>query len=172
LREISETADRAEAAAFATLDAWLAALAQPDDHERALWARVIVSISKAMLTRRSPGHVYDAMMVLGGNGIEERFCALPRLWRDAAILETWEGPYTLLLMQALGDLVKFGVKGRERAFLEAGLGDHLDVDDARELSEILNDPDQEENVLRWGVLAPRLFGRFEERALEALRAGE
>jgi alkylation response protein AidB-like acyl-CoA dehydrogenase len=172
LRDISETADRAEAGAFATLDAWLAALAKPGDHERALWARVIVSLSKAMLTRRSPGHVYDAMMVLGGNGIEERFCALPRLWRDAAILETWEGPYTLLLMQALGDLVKFGVKGRERAFLEPGLGDHLDVDDARELSEILNDPDQEENVLRWGLLAPRLFGRFEERALEALRAGE
>ena len=72
----------------------------------------------------------------------------------------------------MGDLVKFGVKGRERAFLEPGLGDHLDVDDARELSEILNDPDQEENVLRWGVLAPRLFGRFEERALEVLRAGE
>ena len=67
-----------------------------------------------MLTRRGPGHVYNAMMVLGGNGTEERFSALPRLWRDAAILETWEGPYTPLLMQALGDLVKFGVKGRRR----------------------------------------------------------
>jgi alkylation response protein AidB-like acyl-CoA dehydrogenase len=172
LREISETADRAEAAAFATLDAWLAALAHPDDHERTLWARVIVSIAKAMLTRRSPGHVYKAMMVLGGNGIEERFSALPHLWRDAAILETWEGPYTLLLMQALGDLVKFGVKGRERSFLELGLGDHLDADDARELADILNDPDREENVLRWGALAPRLFDQFEVRALQTLRAGE
>jgi len=172
LREISETADRAEAAAFATLDAWLAALAHPDDHDRALWARVIVSVAKAVLTRRSSGHVYQAMMVLGGNGIEERFCALPRLWRDAAILETWEGPYTLLLMQALGDLVKFGVKGRERSFLEFGLGDYLAADDARELSEILNDSDREENVLRWSVLAPRIFGRFEERALQTLRSGD
>jgi alkylation response protein AidB-like acyl-CoA dehydrogenase len=172
LREISETADRAEAGAFATLDAWLTALAHPDDHDRTLWARVIVSIAKAILTRRTPGHVYDAMMVLGGNGVEERFCALPRLWRDAAILETWEGPYTLLLMQALGDLVKFGVKGRERSFLELGLGDQLDADDARELAEILNDVDREENVLRWGELAPRLFERFEERALQALRSGE
>jgi alkylation response protein AidB-like acyl-CoA dehydrogenase len=172
LREISETADRTEAAAFATLDAWLAALAHPHDHDRVLWARVIVSVAKAMLTRRGPGHVYNAMMVLGGNGIEERFCALPRLWRDSAILETWEGPYTLLLMQALGDLVKFGVKGRERSFLELGLGDHLGGDDARELADILNDPDREENVLRWGELAPRLFGHFEERALQALRAGE
>lgn len=172
LREISDTADRAEAGAFATLDAWLEAQASPDDHDRALWARVIVSISKAITTRRSPGQVYSAMMILGGNGVEERFCALPRLWRDAAILETWEGPYTLLLMQALSDLVKFGVKGRERSFLELGLGDHLDADDSRELADILTAPDEDENILRWSELVPRLVGRFEERALEALRTGD
>lgn len=168
LREISEIADRAAAGAFATLDAWLAALERRDDHDRVLWARVLISIAKAVTTRRGPGHVYAAMMILGGNGIEERFCALPRLWRDAAILETWEGPYTLLLMQALGDLVKFGVKGRERSFLEFGLGDALAADDARELAEILQDPEAEESVLRWGTLAPRLYARFEERALEDL----
>ena len=78
----------------------------------------------------------------------------------------------MLLMQTLSDLVKFGVKGRERSFLEFGLGDHLAADDARELADILNDPDQEENVLRWGVLAPRLFGHFEERALQTLLDGE
>ncbi len=172
LREISQTADRTEAGAFATLDAWLAALERPEDHDRALWARVIVSVSKAVTTRRGPGQVYAAMMVLGGNGIEERFCALPRLWRDAAILETWEGPYTLLLMQALGDLVKFGVKGRERSFFELGLADEFSADDVRELADILAAPDEEENVLRWGALAPRLYDRFEARALEALRAGE
>jgi hypothetical protein len=72
-----------------------------------------------MLTRRSPGHVYNDMMVPGGNGIEERFSALPRLWRDAAILETREDPHTLLLMQALGDLIKFGVKGHERSWRRA-----------------------------------------------------
>ena len=110
-------------------------------------------------------------MVLGGNGIEERFCALPRLWRDSAILETWEGPYTLLLMQALGDLVKFGVKGRERSFLELGLGDHLAAADARELSEILAAPDDDENVVRWGALAPRLYAGFEKRSLQALLDG-
>jgi hypothetical protein len=48
----------------------------------------------------------------------------------------------------------------------------LGADDARELADVLNDPGREENVLHWGVLAPRLFGRFEERALQALRAGE
>ncbi|MCP5068324.1 MAG: hypothetical protein GY946_17315 [bacterium] len=144
---------------------------RPDDPDRALWARVLISISKAVVTRRTPGHVYEAMMVFGGNGIEERFCALPRLWRDAAILETWEGPYTLLLMQALGDLLKFGVKGRERSFLEFGLGDHLASDDARELADVFGAESETESALLFGELAPKLYARFEERALADLREG-
>ncbi len=171
LRRVSETADRTAAGAFATVDAWIASLERPDDDDRALWARVLVSVSKAVVTRRAPGHVYEAMMVFGGNGIEERFCALPRLWRDSAILETWEGPYTLLLMQAHGDLVKFGVKGRERSFLEFGLGDQLAADDARELADVLAAPDETESALRWGELAPKLYARFEERALSDLLDG-
>ena len=171
LRRLSESADRTAAGAFATVDAWIASLERPDDTDRALWARVLVSVSKAVVTRRTPAHVYEAMMVFGGNGIEERFCALPRLWRDAAILETWEGPYTLLLMQALGDLVKFGVKGRERSFLEFGLGDHLATDDARDLAEVLAASDETESALLWGELAPKLYARFEERALSDLLEG-
>jgi alkylation response protein AidB-like acyl-CoA dehydrogenase len=171
LRGISQTADRTAAGALATVDAWLASLPRPDDDDRALWARVLVSVSKAVVTRRTPGHVYEAMMVFGGNGIEERFCALPRLWRDAAILETWEGPYTLLLMQALGDLLKFGVKGRERSFLEFGLGEPPAADDARELADVLAAPNESESALRWGELAPRLYARFEQRALADLHEG-
>ena len=170
LRELSASADRSAAGAFATVDTWCAALEHPDDADHVLWARVLVSLSKAVTTRRVPDHVYRAMMVLGGNGIEERFCALPRLWRDAAILETWEGPYTLLLMQALGDLVKFGVKGRERSFLSFGLGEHAASEDAAELADILAAPDEQENVLRWGALAPRLYERLEARALDELRS--
>ncbi len=171
LQRLSQTADRTAAGAFAAVDVWVASLERPDDADRELWARVLVSISKAVVTRRTPAHVYEAMMVFGGNGIEERFCALPRLWRDAAILETWEGPYTLLLMQALGDLVKFGVKGRERSFLEFGLGDHLASDDARGLADVLAASDETEAALLWAELAPKLYARFEERALGDLLEG-
>jgi alkylation response protein AidB-like acyl-CoA dehydrogenase len=171
LREIARTADLAEAGAFATVEAWLAAIERPSDADAVVWARVLVSIAKAVTTRRSPGHVYEAMMAFGGNGIEERFCALPRLWRDAAILETWEGPYTLLLSQAYADMVRFGVKGRERAFLELGLGEHLEAEDWKELSEVLSAPEEERNAVRWGRLAPRLHRRFEEKALAELCEG-
>ena len=169
LRRSVERADRVEAGAFATVDAWRASLERPDDERAQLWARVLVSVAKAVSTRENPGRIYESMMIFGGNGIEERFCALPRLWRDAAILETWEGPYTLLLMQALGDMARFGVAGREEAFLSHGLGDAYHEEDLRELEAILADPEAEPNVLRWGELAPRLYHRFEEKALAELR---
>ncbi len=147
----------------------MASLERPEDEELRLWVRVLISVAKAVSTRETPGRIYEAMMVFGGNGIEERFCALPRLWRDAAILETWEGPYTLLLMQALGDMARFGVAGREEHFLRHGLGEAYDQADARELAAILADPTAESNILHWGELAPRLYHRFEEKALSELR---
>ncbi len=97
---------------------------------------------------------------------------LPEYWIDITKVKPRGWLSQLGQHQALGDLVKFGVKGRERSFLELGLGDHLDADDSRELADILAAPDEDENILRWSELVPRLVGRFEERALEALRAGD
>lgn len=170
LSNLRLAADRAEAGAFATTDAWLSAAARPDDREVGRWARVLVSLAKAIATRAAPSVVYEAMMVFGGNGIEERFCALPRLWRDAAILETWEGPYTLLLMQALTDMVRFGVPGNEEAFLRPGLGDQLDSLHVSELREILRAPEEPSSIERWGVLAPSIYRAFEANALAELVA--
>lgn len=167
LARLEIAADRAAAGAFATVDTWIESLAT-DDADTRLWARVLVSIGKAVACRRCPSLVYEAMMMFGGNGIEERFCALPRLWRDAAILETWEGPYTLLLMQALEDLVKYRVQGREEGFLALGMGTEAAADEAPNLAAILACPDLPANVVAWEALATRLYLRFEQRSLEAL----
>ncbi len=168
LDRLAATADRTEAGAFATVDVWVDAMRHPDDAARRLWARILISLAKAVTARTGNSHAYSAMMILGGNGIEERFSAMPRLWRDAAILETWEGSYTLLLMQALGDLAKYGVAGREAEVLGYGLGDYARAEDAAELAEILTAPQERDNVVRWGELGPRLYRRFEERALAEL----
>ena len=196
LRRLREAADRFSAGAFATVDAWVAATAgekpegarsgtaaearpkaptgaptgAPSDAatDPRLWARILVSLAKAVSTRQSNQHIYEAMMILGGNGIEERFCALPRLWRDAAILESWEGPYTLLLMQALEDMARFGVGGRETEFLAAGLGREAAEAHVDALAAVLAAPTEEENILRWAELAPRIYRSFEDRALAQL----
>ncbi len=41
----------------------------------------------------------SAMSIFGGHGVMEDFSALPRLYRDAAINELWEGPRNVLLTQ-------------------------------------------------------------------------
>jgi len=167
LARLRAAADRAEAGAFATVDAWLAALAPKAKPDAILLARVLVSLHKAVATRRAPALLHEAMSVLGGNGIEERFSVLPRLWRDAVILETWEGPYTLLLAQALGDLRRGGVAGHEEAFALAWCG-AAEPGLAHELAAVLAGGDGVEDALRWKALAHRLVEAWEARALAAL----
>lgn len=166
LRCVENGADRMQAGAFATVDAWLDAQKEDAGEDAKLWSRMLVSLAKAVTTRRAPGLVYQSMMVLGGNGIEERFTLLPRLWRDSAILETWEGPYSLLMMNALNDLVRGGVAGNEAAFLEASLDREALASD---LARILAEPERESNIKAWPGLAHRLYDAWEEKALKRLR---
>jgi hypothetical protein len=129
-------------------------------------ARVHVSLAKAVATRSVQPLLYEAMVLLGGNGIEERFSSLPRLLRDAAIFETWEGPYTLLLAQALGDLVRFELRGRERLFLEevwpvAEVPDEL----VAALQQALADPSSVKSALAFRDFAHAYYADYERAAL-------
>jgi alkylation response protein AidB-like acyl-CoA dehydrogenase len=71
--------------------------------------RILLSLAKPVLTRLATDGLHQAMMLLAGNGIEERFSPLPRLYRDSVIMETWEGPHNVLYTQALRDMVRFGI---------------------------------------------------------------
>jgi putative acyl-CoA dehydrogenase len=165
LQRIQRESDLALAGAFETLDLWL----RHAPNGRTLGdiaTRVHVSIAKAVSTRVAAHLTYEAMVLPAGNGIEERFSALPRLMRDAAIYETWEGPYTLLLMQALGDLVRFEVKGREKSLLEE-LWPTEEIPDelASTLREVLADPESEKNLLRFRDFAHRYYDAYQKAAI-------
>lgn len=45
-----------------------------------------------------------AMSVFGGHGVMEDFSSLPRIYRDAAVNELWEGPRNVLLTQIYRDV--------------------------------------------------------------------
>lgn len=165
IQALRGAADAAAAGAFATVDAWLHASGDASEDERT-WARVLVSLHKAVSTRRLPGLVHEAMMMLGGNGVEERFTPLPRLWRDAAILETWEGPYTLLLDQAWRDMRRLA-GDRIEAVLAAGLDDAA-ADLAKRAAAAL---DGDAPGPPWRALAHDIIDAFEARALRHLRPG-
>ncbi len=161
LERLRTEADLAAAGAFACVEDWTAALAPDATREQKTWARILVSLAKAVATRRTSPRIYEAMMLVGGNGIEERFSVLPRLYRDAAIMETWEGPYTLLLHQALCDLDRLGVRGHEGDFLRFGLRDQAGDALVSELQAVLEERDETARALAFGELAPRLFFAYE-----------
>jgi alkylation response protein AidB-like acyl-CoA dehydrogenase len=169
LARIRRESDLALAGAFETLALWLGR--DPNGREPGdVAARVHVSIAKAVSTRSAQQQIYEAMVLPAGNGIEERFSALPRLMRDAAIFETWEGPYTLLLMQALGDLARFQMRGREDAFFELVWPTHeVPADLPSRLAELLGDPQSEKSALRFRDFAHAYHAAYQEAALSHYR---
>jgi alkylation response protein AidB-like acyl-CoA dehydrogenase len=169
LERIQRESDLALVGAFETLALW----GRHEPNGRTLGdiaARVHVSLAKAVSTRVAAQCIYEAMVLPAGNGIEERFSALPRLLRDAAIYETWEGPYTLLLMQALGDLVRFETRRREQAFFQqVWPGEELPSALVSTLREVLDDPTSEKNILRFRSFAHDYYTAYQRAALAHYR---
>ena len=71
----------------------------------------------------------DGIELLGGNGTIEDFSVLPRLYRDAIVVESWEGTHNTLCAQVLRD---FSGRGLHRPWLDR-LGREIDVLDHAEL---------------------------------------
>jgi alkylation response protein AidB-like acyl-CoA dehydrogenase len=79
----------------------------PEDKDQAMWQRCLTNISKYRTAVDLTAYVRDAMLILGGNGTIEDFTVLPRLLRDALIIETWEGSHNTLVLQLLRDMRRF-----------------------------------------------------------------
>jgi len=65
--------------------------------------RTHVNINKYWTSIQCTQVIRDAIEVLGGNGTIEEFSVLPRLYRDAIVLESWEGTHNTLCAQVLRD---------------------------------------------------------------------
>ena len=77
--------------------------------------RIGVMINKYWTALAATRSVRDGIEILGGNGTIEDFSVLPRLYRDAIVIESWEGTHNTLCAQVLRDFV-------ERGLHEAWLG--------------------------------------------------
>jgi hypothetical protein len=76
--------------------------------------RTHVNINKYWTAIACTAVVRDAIELLGGNGTIEEFSVLPRLYRDAIVIESWEGTHNTLCAQVLRD---FATRGLHRAWL-------------------------------------------------------
>ncbi len=66
--------------------------------------RELIMLQKIAASWDCTDVIREAMSIFGGHGVMEDFSALPRLYRDSAINELWEGPRNVLLTQIHRDL--------------------------------------------------------------------
>ncbi len=76
-----------------------------DDHELQAARRIAVMINKYWTARSATANARDGIEILGGNGTIEELSVLPRLYRDAIVIESWEGTHNTLCAQVLRDMV-------------------------------------------------------------------
>ena len=84
-----------------------------DDRARSS-KRLTTAIAKYWVCKRGPGHAFEALECLGGNGFVEE-SGMPRLYREMPLSSIWEGSGNVMALDVLRAL------GREPAALEAYL---------------------------------------------------
>jgi alkylation response protein AidB-like acyl-CoA dehydrogenase len=105
-----------------------------DDALRAA-RRIGVMVNKYWTAIQATRVARDGIEILGGNGTIEDFSVLPRLYRDAIVIESWEGTHNTLCAQVLRD---FKARGLHRPWLgrmaseiddlrSVGVGDHAEI---------------------------------------------
>jgi alkylation response protein AidB-like acyl-CoA dehydrogenase len=137
--------------------------------------RELVMLQKLVASLDSTDVLRKAMSIFGGHGIMEDFSALPRLFRDSAINELWEGPRNVLLTQMHRDLQRVSSWYPADAFVRdvlAGASEAVVGPLAEETAALVAHPSllSPDDVTvaaagRWGRLADALMHAIQEQAL-------
>ncbi len=92
------------------------------DADLAAARRIAVMINKYWTALACTRAARDGIEILGGNGTIEDFSVLPRLYRDAIVVESWEGTHNTLCAQVLRDFATRGLQRPWLAVLEREIG--------------------------------------------------
>ena len=138
--------------------------------------RELIMLQKIAASRDCTAVIHEALSVFGGHGVIEDFSSLPRLYRDAAINELWEGPRNVLLTQIHRDLQQAAPWYGPEEFvcsLLSGLDQAVIGEFSREIKELVAHPDLLEMdektrgiCCRWDVFCHELFHAYQEAALQ------
>ncbi|MGD9307973.1 MAG: acyl-CoA dehydrogenase family protein [Desulfosarcina sp.] len=77
-----------------------------DRRRRRFLLRELIIMQKLVTASDAVDALRKGISIFGGHGVIEDFCSLPRIFRDAAVNELWEGPRNVLLMQVYRDMVR------------------------------------------------------------------
>ena len=149
LQRIRHSAERTTAGAFKLYRDFLEleSISQSDmsaqQQRKAFMIRELIMLQKITASMDSTDVLREAMSIFGGHGVMEDFSSLPRLYRDSAINELWEGPRNVLLTQIHRDLRKarsWYPPEQFAADVLAGAPSDLITSIATELSAVLAHP--------------------------------
>jgi putative acyl-CoA dehydrogenase len=108
----------------------LAAAHDEDSEDAQAFRRIATAIAKYWICKRGPGHAYEALECLGGNGYVEDF-PLARRYREQPVLAIWEGSGNVIVLDVLRAMGREPQAVKQLMVLfEDGLG-HYDLYDAR-----------------------------------------
>lgn len=184
VNELVETAKRSTAGAFKLYDLFvkLGRKLQPglksseplDLMKKRFNLRELILLQKVVTAHDAVDVIRKAMSIFGGHGVMEDFSSLPRLFRDAAVNELWEGPRNVLLTQVYRDLQRasqwYDPAEFVGAILEGSPGDlvnHYSLLVKELLDKSIFIPGEEAMKVagRWEELCHGLFRAYQEQAL-------
>ncbi len=150
---------------------------EPDDMKKKRFdVRELVMLQKITAAWDTVDVLRMAMSIFGGHGVIEDFSSLPRLYRDAAVNELWEGPRNVLLAQIHRDLQRVSDWYPPSAFVTNilyGADAHIVEQFSDEISHLVaydNLTKMNEETLHvcraWDDFCARLFHAFQDLAKE------
>ncbi len=185
LADLDKSAGRATAGAFKVYQKFLeldgkikTAInpAEPQDvQQKRFNVRQLVMLQKITVARDAVDQLRMAMSIFGGHGVMEDFSSLPRLYRDAAVNELWEGPRNVLLSQIHRDLQQVQKVYRPAEFADnilAGAESTMVAEFAEEIEELVAYPGLNQNdeatrkiCRRWDDFCHRFFHAYQDLAV-------
>ena len=100
LNVLADLAIESEAATAVALRIARAYDESPDDPNADAFKRLATAVAKYHVCKRAPGHAFEALECLGGNGYVEA-SGMPRLYREAPLASIWEGSGNVMALDVL-----------------------------------------------------------------------
>ena len=137
--------------------------------------RELIMLQKIAASWDCTDVIRTAMSVFGGHGVMEDFSSLPRLFRDSAINELWEGPRNVLLTQIHRDFQRVSTWYKPSAFVRnilPGVDEDEIISLGSEMDELVAHPSlftMDEQTIevcrRWDEFCHRLYHAYQDVAL-------
>ena len=149
-----------------------------EERKRRFRLRELIMLQKIVVADEAPKMIRLAISFFGGHGVMEDFLSLPRLHRDAMIMELWEGPRSVLLTQIHRDFQRVADWYSSEEFVQ-DLLEGANNDKIKEYvlefkrimdTESLLKNDSETLIIcrEWESFSNKLFIAYQEQALAEL----